>query len=194
MKPRSSVSERIVERSIYLIGKRGTTNVSVREIAKEAGVNVAAINYYFDSKDRLLEVVKERFIADAQRVLVKLHDDSSPPEERLVAWADEVMQYLLDYPGILLLIDRKMSADEPEGFGLLLQAAFQKGLSDLKALLSQVIHTDDDEELSVKATVFISVIAQPAAVFSGSVFDKESLLDEDRRRRFLRLVMDMLKK
>jgi AcrR family transcriptional regulator len=194
VKPSSTVSEKIIERTIYLIGRKGTTDVPVREIARAAGVNVAAINYYFDSKEQMLQVVEERFIADAATVLGKVYDTRTPPEQRLLAWADEVMQYLLDYPGILLLIDRKMSAQLPDEFGASLQRLFERGLVDLKALVGEVIGSDDDEELSYKVTVLISVIAQPAAVFLGSVFDKEALLDADRRRRFLRLVLEMLKR
>jgi AcrR family transcriptional regulator len=40
-----TIREHILDRTIYLMGKQGTTDVPVRAIAREAGVNVAAVNY-----------------------------------------------------------------------------------------------------------------------------------------------------
>ncbi len=37
-----------------LIAKKGFDGVSVREIAKKAGVNVAMISYYFGSKEKMM--------------------------------------------------------------------------------------------------------------------------------------------
>lgn len=45
---------KILEAAEALFAKNGFSGTSVREIAKEAGVNVAMINYYFEGKDKLL--------------------------------------------------------------------------------------------------------------------------------------------
>jgi AcrR family transcriptional regulator len=47
--------ERIVLATIGCVERHGVTGTTVRRIAEEAGVNIAAINYYFGSKERLLE-------------------------------------------------------------------------------------------------------------------------------------------
>jgi AcrR family transcriptional regulator len=194
VKLKSSVGAKIIDRTIYLIGKKGTTKVPVREIAREAGVNVAAINYYFDSKEKMLAMVEERFIEAATEILDKLKDESVPPRRRLFDWCDEVMQYLMDYPGILLLIDRKMSEPAPDSFGLGLSRIFETGFQNLQRLLGQLVETDDEEALSFKVTMIISAIATPSAMFSGSLFQKESLRDETNRHRFLNLLVDLLLK
>ena len=46
MKELKSVEERILDRTLYLIGKQGSVHVPVRTIVKEADVNIGAINYY----------------------------------------------------------------------------------------------------------------------------------------------------
>ncbi len=43
-----------------LFAQHGIESTSVRSITEEAGVNVASINYYFGSKDGLIEAVVER--------------------------------------------------------------------------------------------------------------------------------------
>lgn len=51
--------ENIIQSSINLFGTKGFEGTSVREIAADAGVNVALINYYFVSKEKLFESVVE---------------------------------------------------------------------------------------------------------------------------------------
>jgi AcrR family transcriptional regulator len=55
-----STRERILDAAEGLIAERGVGNVSVRDITGAAGVNTAAINYHFGSKDGLLEALIDR--------------------------------------------------------------------------------------------------------------------------------------
>ena len=48
---------RIIEESETLFAENGFNGTSVREIAKNADVNLAMISYYFGSKDKLLEAI-----------------------------------------------------------------------------------------------------------------------------------------
>ncbi|WP_170319548.1 TetR/AcrR family transcriptional regulator [Polyangium spumosum] len=52
--------ERIMEAAIEVVAREGIESLTVRAIAQRAGVNVAAINYYFGSKERLVEAVLAR--------------------------------------------------------------------------------------------------------------------------------------
>jgi len=55
MSPDPKLKEKIVLATLQVIEKDGLTAVTTRRIAKGAGVNIAAINYYFGSKDKLLQ-------------------------------------------------------------------------------------------------------------------------------------------
>jgi AcrR family transcriptional regulator len=50
----NSVEQSILEATINCIEKYGVDKVTTRKIAKEAGTNIASINYYFRSKDDLI--------------------------------------------------------------------------------------------------------------------------------------------
>lgn len=52
-----SIQERIFHATLTCIERDGINSMTVRGIAKEAAVNSAAINYYFGTKDRLVEQV-----------------------------------------------------------------------------------------------------------------------------------------
>jgi len=49
----------IMNHAIALFADRGVEGTSIRELAQEANVNVAMINYYFGSKDKLVEAIIE---------------------------------------------------------------------------------------------------------------------------------------
>src|SRR4051812_9252444 len=63
MKPQTENTDKktqIIYTAEQLFSKKGFNGTSVREIAKEAGINIAMISYYFGSKEKLMEAVFER--------------------------------------------------------------------------------------------------------------------------------------
>ncbi len=159
--PPRSVLDRILDRTIFLIGKKGTTDVTVREIAQEAGVNVAAVNYYFSSKEQMLAQMAERFTRGFEQVLKLLDAPELPPETRLRRWSAEVMRYLADYPGILTLMERQIAAEPADAFGAALRAGMQRAVKQVTATLRDLIGSKDPRRLAFKLTLFVSTLAGP---------------------------------
>lgn len=60
---RASTKERILEVTERLVAERGFESVTLRDITGAAGVNVAAVNYHFGSKEKLFEEIQCRYIA-----------------------------------------------------------------------------------------------------------------------------------
>ena len=55
-----NTKEKLLDSAEVLFGERSFASVSLREITRAAGANMAAINYHFGSKDALLVAVFER--------------------------------------------------------------------------------------------------------------------------------------
>lgn len=69
--------EALLQAASELFAARGTDAVSVRQLAKAAGVTPAMINYYFDNKQGLMRAVLERGldrILDIVREVAAQHD------------------------------------------------------------------------------------------------------------------------
>ena len=61
----TDAESKILEAAIACVEKIGEQKTTVREIAREAGVNVAAINYYFRTKAQLMDRVHEVTLENA---------------------------------------------------------------------------------------------------------------------------------
>lgn len=51
--------EKLLQTATELFAKYGINGVSTRVLAKESGVNLSSINYYFGSKQKLYDAVLE---------------------------------------------------------------------------------------------------------------------------------------
>jgi AcrR family transcriptional regulator len=56
-KEQKNTKELILQSALELFSKKGYNNVSVAEICKKAGTNVASVNYHYKSKENLFEYV-----------------------------------------------------------------------------------------------------------------------------------------
>jgi len=69
-----STKDRILDAAEVLLGERGPGETSLRDITAAAGVNLAAVNYHFQSKEALFRAVIERRVAPMQKRRIELLD------------------------------------------------------------------------------------------------------------------------
>ena len=80
----------IIATAEKLFADRGFKGTSVRDIAEEAGINVAMISYYFGSKIKLMEAIFEVRIGNVHmRIENLLKDDSVTPLQKINMLIDE---------------------------------------------------------------------------------------------------------
>jgi len=190
---RATVREHILDRTIYLMGKEGTTDVSVRAIAREAGVNVAAVNYYFSSKEQMLAQAADRFLSGFKEVMRLLESPGLPPEKRLRRWAAEVMRNLSEYPGILVLMERQVTAEPLDPFGSALRSALQIAVRQLKTTLKEIVRGADEQRLTFKLTLLISTLAGPFPRHLDRGPERRGFRAPGQRARFLDLLIEHLR-
>lgn len=92
------VELRILEAAIAVIEEFGFKNVTVRRIAAKAGVNIAAVNYYYRSKEQLLDKVIEVTLDNAFDWSDLAYTESLPPKEQLLAIMDHLAKSAQNYP------------------------------------------------------------------------------------------------
>ncbi len=95
-----TVELKIIEAAIDCIEEFGLKGATNRRIAEKAGVNLAAINYYFRSKENLIEKVMETTLHNAfdWEDIQKLPGSSA--KERCIAVFEDLIEGGCKFPGI----------------------------------------------------------------------------------------------
>ncbi|MBZ2188052.1 TetR family transcriptional regulator [Alcanivorax sp. JB21] len=89
MAAQSGTVERILDTAEVLFAEKGFAETSLRAITSKAGVNLAAVNYHFGSKEALIQAIFERFLApfcaELGASMAQLAADGETPDlERLL--------------------------------------------------------------------------------------------------------------
>ncbi len=103
---RTETRERILDAAEALFGERGFDSVSLRDITGQAEANVAAVNYHFGSKEKLVDAVVERHagpineermrrLADAEE---RVEEGPVPVSEILDAFLRPVVDEIMKDP------------------------------------------------------------------------------------------------
>jgi AcrR family transcriptional regulator len=143
MNDRRDTKTRILDAAEKLFGMSGFDSTSLRDITAEAAVNLAAVNYHFQSKDSLMEAVICRRIEPVNRRRLELLEatgDNPTVEQILRAFLVPVMVEL-NISSVAPLLGRALA--DPGQFlerifrtqfaplGQRFADAFQKALPDL---------------------------------------------------------------
>lgn len=162
-----NIREHLLDTAEQLFGERGLACTSVREITAAAGANVAAINYYFGSREALIQALvarrmellnTERF-ARLEAALSRAGAGVPDPEAILAALAAPAVRLCFEYPAFARLATqlrwdldqapwqdyRARQAPVAERF----QAAFRAALPDL-----------DEEEVTRRRHYVLGAIHQ----------------------------------
>src|SRR6195952_3348946 len=87
----------IMEAAERLFADKGFAGTSVRDIAHEAGVNLAMISYYFGSKEKLMEAVFEkRMNVIHLRVETLLQNNTMTQLEKVNLLIDDYVDRFID--------------------------------------------------------------------------------------------------
>jgi AcrR family transcriptional regulator len=95
-----SMEEKIINATIACIEQFGVEATTNRKIAEIAGINSAAVNYYFRSKEILLQRVMERTLDNAFDWKDFEHLAGDTPQERCEAIFLDILSGGVNFPGI----------------------------------------------------------------------------------------------
>ncbi len=100
MSPQST-KEHILLATIDAIEKYGLTNLTTRLIAEEAGVNNAALHYYFGTKEQLVDAALDQtsthMLEDTEEILAS----DRPIEIRIREILEYITNGIIDFPNII---------------------------------------------------------------------------------------------
>ncbi len=149
--------ERLIEAAGEVFAERGFDGATIREITRQAGVNVAAVNYYFRDKDELYAAtLRHAHVASCR--LPHEAEAAMGAEERLHVFVENLLRRFLDpqrprWHGQLMA--REMAQPTPI-FGPFIEEAFRPKCEWLERALAELGGGRfDDAALDFTATSII---------------------------------------
>jgi AcrR family transcriptional regulator len=136
---REETRERIVAAAGAVFAERGFRGTTIRQVTARAGVNLAAVNYYFRDKNELyVQVLKE---AKRHVPLLALPEPKGNLEEQLRVFVDRFVRSLLDprrpfWHGRVLMLE--MSSPTP-ALGVLIRDVTAPFYQKMRALIGELV-------------------------------------------------------
>jgi AcrR family transcriptional regulator len=128
VKPQHETRTRILDAAEELFMQHGFEGTSMRHLTSRAGVNLAAVNYHFGSKDALIEAVFRRRLdpMNAERIAALDRLEEPSPEDIIRAFVS---------PGLRMIEDAKGGG---RNFIRLLGRTYSEPAKTIRALIGQM--------------------------------------------------------
>ena len=140
--------ERLIDASARLFAERGFSKVTVREICRRAGANVAAVNYHFGGKQGLYDEI----VNSAIRTMHKTTDEirkagtGEPPEEQLATFVRIFLSRVMEHRDgwIHQLMTREISDPTP-ALDRVIKNVVRPRMEYLAGVIAQLLHCRPDD-------------------------------------------------
>lgn len=146
--------EQILEKATRLFAEKGYAGTSVRDLAADVGINIAMVNYYFGSKEKLfMEVVAYR-TAYLKGVFTGIANDTSLTAfQKIEEVIKSLMNRMFDNPSFHHLIHRELSLDERPELHKHIVDILLANAAIIKKILAEGIRKGEFEKVDTELTV-----------------------------------------
>ena len=104
-----STEQKIKDAAQKVFVQKGYSGTTTRDIADEAGINNALVNYYFRSKEKLFDIVMQEQVATLfGKIYPIVNNENTTLDQKITAIVDYYTEVLLAEPGIMLFVLSEM--------------------------------------------------------------------------------------
>lgn len=169
--------------AIELLDERGTEQVTVREVARRAGVSPGAPFRHFADRQALLTAVADRILADFEKWQLGMVADVEGSGMR--AFGLGFVRYAIRYPRRFELLKTRV-------FGASRPVELRQRLSDIERALADIIVADQEAGVLRPGDPALVGLAGQAIVYGLSQMIVDGYLPPDRAEQLAVQVLDML--
>jgi AcrR family transcriptional regulator len=194
MEPSLSTEEKFKEAARIVFTKKGYAGTKTRDIAEQAGLNLALLNYYFRSKEKLFEIVMmEKVVQLFSFIAPALNNPATSLEEKIELIAASYIDMLLKNPDLPLFVLSEIRSN-PERFGKIirsngdvLQSYFIKQLAEKNKAINPL-----QLFLNFLAMMVFPFVAKPIFVIAGQVSEDKFVDLMEQRKTLIPKWMKMI--
>jgi AcrR family transcriptional regulator len=191
---RSERVESIVRSACEIMGRNGFINVSLSDIAKEAGVSKALLHYYFKNKDELVGDIYQYAMSEYLGTAISIFAEDAPIETRIERLFDAFYIYIRENPDWFVVVMELtvLGIKNPERTG----EVFSRHVY-IRDMTADVLRRARDEEglsADVDLDVVASIMVAMANGFAMSYLIARNVTDFPKFKIYFRkMIMDLMK-
>lgn len=170
MDKNDSSKQKILNAAIKLFAQKGFDGTSIRDICKEANVNICMISYYWGSKADLYQGIIDNLIERQSAYVQTFADMSKSPFELsqkeciklIFIWIDKIIDFFysdLISPDIITLL---LKEQQHQNFALQSPA-----LNYFRELVAKILNKKSVDRETIFKTLFIMSQLNSAKIFTG---------------------------
>jgi len=187
---RDAVRSRLVIAAIECLEKEGMHGVRVRSIARQAGVNAAAINYYFGNKETLIglaleQALQEAFINNSRQCFEQM---GLAPLPALRRYCLDTLEGGLRHPRLTKAFFSGSGINETKQISM--TRRFQTLIDYLQKHLHPVVAAKDRADMPLRLMQLLGVVI--FAAIDGALVRATTGIDlsnDDQRQRYIDLLL-----
>jgi AcrR family transcriptional regulator len=146
--------EIIIESALNLFSTKGFEGTSVREIAADAEVNVAMINYYFGSKENLFESVVEYRASFLKGIFEDLINNTSLSSiEKIDVIIDQTIERKLSNSQFHHILHRELSLEHRPQLREAISDILLKNMAPMKTIIKNGIKDGEFKQVDIELTL-----------------------------------------
>lgn len=182
-----TTEQKIMEAAIRVFTQKGFAAAKTRDIAEEAGINLALLNYYFGSKDNLFKLVVIEKFQDLFGLLSPiLSDEKISLEEKISLLVDKYSELLLENEDLPIFVLNELKNNESI-FDNILQQAKNLAQPVIEHQLREKGYTIStaDFVVNIVSLAIFPFVAKPLFVSSGIVRKDEFVSFIESRKKLI---------
>ncbi len=185
--------ETIIRAAYGIMGRKGFVNVSLADIAKEAGISKALLHYYFKDKDALVGEIYDFAMSEYLGRAISIFERPAPLEEKIGMLFDAFYSYIRENPDWFVVVMELtlLGIKNPAGT----RDVFSQHVR-IRDLTAQALSRARDEEglsLEVDLQVLASMMVAMANGFSMSYLIARETTDFPRFIVYFRkMIIDLM--
>ena len=177
MTRRQDKREKLLQIAVDMYARNGS--FTARDLTLAAGMNIASLNYYFGSKEDLLQEIEQRLLQIFIQEITDIGSTGDAPYDRLNSLLFAVSERLLKNPGLTRHFVEMLIAGESKVYDMLEQAVGRTSpiFAVFASVLGETGLTDEDE---VYRRMIIGVCSlAPVFVIGLNLADSIAVLRND---------------
>jgi len=146
--------DHIIEKAIELFASKGFEGTSIRDLAAAADVNVAMINYYFGSKEKLFEVLVEKKAAYTRGIMDEIAKDKTLSSiQKIERIIESYVERLFTNRKFHRVINQELITNQRETLTQIIADALFPNALTIKTIIEEGIKKNEFKKVDPQLTI-----------------------------------------